>query len=95
MFTPFSPVSVSPCQGEVCVCQVSVFASMGGQVTAVTVQPPQQPASHQTACSAAGKAGVCVASVYVMTPSTAETSVRDVLFAKAPANRTGQFLHKA
>lgn len=77
-----------------CVCQVSVCAMTAGQAIAVGVPSPQQAANQPTACFAAGGEDVCVACVCVTTPNTLETSVRDVLLAKAPANHTGtcQFL---
>lgn len=62
---------------------------MTGQVIAVVAPSPQQPANQQTACFAAGRGDVCVASVCVKTHVTLETSVRDALLAKAPANHTG------
>ncbi len=75
-------------------CQGSVCARTAGQVITAVVPSPQQPANQPTACFAVGGEDVCVASVCVTTPITLETSVRDVLLAKAPANHTGtcQFL---
>lgn len=93
----FSFTSLTPFfsfQDGVCVCQVSVCAMTAGQAIAVGVPSPQQAANQPTACFAAGGEDVCVACVCVTTPNTLETSVRDVLLAKAPANHTGtcQFL---
>lgn len=70
-------------------CLVSVCVRMAGQVIAVLVPSPQQPANQPMACFAAGGEDVYVASVCVTTPDNLETSVRDALRAKAPANHTG------
>lgn len=77
-----------------CVCQVNVCVRMAGQAIAAVVPSPKRPAYQPVACCAAGREDVCVASVCVMIPDTLETSVRDVLLAKALASHTGtcQFL---
>lgn len=87
--TSFHPVSVCSFQGGVLACQATVHAWTAGQVIAVDAPSPQQPVNQPTGCFAAGGADVCVAGVCVMTPNTLETSVRGVLFVKAPANHTG------
>lgn len=62
---------------------------MDGQVIAAAVPSPQQPASHQMACFAAGEGSVCVVSACATTPNTPETSASAALHAKAPASHTG------
>lgn len=74
-----------------CVCQVSVCARKAGEGIAAGALSPKQPANPPMACNAVGGEDACVASVCVMTPDTPETSVKDVLLAKAPANHTGTF----
>lgn len=72
-----------------CVCQVNVCVTMDGQVIAAVVQCLKQLANQPMACYAAGGEDVCVASVCVMTSTTPETSARDVLLVRVPANHTG------
>lgn len=87
--TLFHPPSVCLPQGGVCVCRVTVYALMAGQVKAAVVPSLQRPVNQPTGCFAVGGADVCAASVYAMTHSTLESSATSVLRAKAPANHTG------
>lgn len=70
-------------------CQVSVCARKAGEGIAVGALSPKQPVNQPMACFAVGGANACVASVCATTPDTPETSVKDVLSAKPPANHTG------
>lgn len=76
-------------QGGVCVCQDGVCARTAGRATAAVVPSPRRPAGQLTARCAAGGADVCVADVCVTTLGATETSARDALPARAPANHTG------
>lgn len=68
---------------------MSVCARTAGRAIAVVALSPQRTANQPVARSAVGEGDVCVASVCVTTSNPPETSARDILHAKAPANHTG------